>query len=299
MRIKYFAPILLTIFLLCESCATYISFTIATPPEITIGSQHNKVAFMNKYDYTNLPFENENKRNVFATAVQKLIASLESSINSDDNFSFTIIDSLVQGVAMEDFPEFMNENNVVSLCEKDNSDLLLVLDSFTAYFYTETEVVEDEDGGKSRTNYVDLIVEAGLTLYDKNGEVMDRVKVSESEPYQTRPALVSFIVIGPSMGKAGKKVNVLAKRIGENYIYNFYPGSKTETSLIYTGKAFKKVTPLMKNKLWSEAIDILLPLANSPDSKIAKKARYNLATAYKAMGDFEKYDYWRKKSWEL
>ena len=73
--------------------------------------------------------------------------------------------------------------------------------------------MEEEDGGKSHTNYVDLFVEAGFTLYDKNGEVVDRVKVTESEPYQTRPALTSFIVIGPSMGKAGTRLKVPNTRL--------------------------------------------------------------------------------------
>ena len=298
MRTKYIVPIFLTLLLLCESCTTYIFYSITTPPEIQTSESHKHMVFINKYDYTNLTFDNKNKRKVFTTAVQNLISNLESSFNNDDNFHFTILDSLVQGVALENFPELMSVSNIVSICEGENADMLLVLEFFNAYFQTETEVEEDEDGGKSRTNYVDLIVEAGFTLYDHLGEVLDRVKVTESNFYQARPSLSSFIVIGPSMGKAMKEVNNLVKRIGENYIQNFYPGSEIVTTTIYTGKAFKEVTPLMENQNWLEAIDLLLPLANSPDHKIAKKARHNLATAYKAMGNYEACDYWRRKSQE-
>jgi len=98
---------------------------------------------------------------------------------------------LLHGIGLEDFPELMNVDHVVSICEGENVDLLLVLEFFNAYFLTETEVEEDEDGAKSRTNYVDLIVEAGFTLYNHLGEVLDRVKVTESNFYQARHNLAT------------------------------------------------------------------------------------------------------------
>ncbi|MEA1899005.1 MAG: DUF6340 family protein [Bacteroidota bacterium] len=256
------------------------------------------MAFINKYDYINLPFDNKNKQKVFTAAVQNLISTLESSFNSDETFSFSILDSLVQGVALKSFPEVMAESDVVSFCESGNADLLLVLEFFDAYFLTETEVEEDEDGAKSRTNYVDLIVEAGFTLYSKTGEFLDRVKVTESNFYQARPSLSSLIVIGPSMGKAEEEVNDLVKRIGENYINNFYPGSEMIRTKIYTGKAFKEVTPLIDRRDWLAAIDLLLPLTKSSNSKTAKKAMHNLAGVYEVKGNYEASEYWKRKSKE-
>ncbi len=298
MRIKYFAPILLTILLLCESCTSYIYYSIATPPAIQTSEPNNSIGFVNKYDYSSLTFENIQKTKVYVNAVKTLIVNLERSFTVDEYFNFTILDSLVQGLALKDFPDFLNESDVISYCESGNVDMLLVLEFINPSFIIETEVEESEDGDKSFTNYVDLIMESGFTLYDQSGEILDRLKVTESQFYQTRPAMSRFIVIGPSMKKAGKEVNDLAKRIGENYVRNFYPGTETVRAIIHTGKAFREVTPLMLNQNWSGAIEILLPLADHPDSKIAKKARHNLATAYKAMGDYESYNYWISKSWE-
>lgn len=48
----------------------------------------------------------------------------------------------------------------------------------------ETETIRDEDGSKSHTNYVDLIVEAGFSLYKSNGELLDRVMATESVFYE-------------------------------------------------------------------------------------------------------------------
>ena len=273
MRNFFRLNILLIIVFLCTSCATYISYMMPTPPEIEISDEQNGIGFINKYDYTKLPFNNENKKEVNITAVQQLISSLETSFIDDESFNYVLLDSLAEGTATINFLPVMNANKVVSVCDSANTDLLLVLDFFDTDFLIKTEVEENDDGSKSRTNIVDLVVMAGLTLYNKSGTVLNRRKSSRSVYYQSRPALVSFVAIGPSMGKAGKEVNSLAKRIGENYIQNFYPGSQMETDKIYTGDAFEEVEPYMKNQEWEKAIELLLPLANSKDSKISKKSK--------------------------
>ena len=162
------------------------------------------------------------------------------------------------------------------------------------FFDIETESIEDEDG-RSTTNYVDLVVEAGFSLYRSNGDLLDRAMVTEVTHYQSRPALSRFIVIGPSMGKAGVKVNELSGRIGEGYIYNFYPGTESAMRMIYIGGPFSGVTTLMRNHWWEDAIELLMPLASSPDPKIAQKAAHNLAIAYEGMGDRDAYIFWMKK----
>ncbi len=297
MKAKYLVSIILILFL-CDSCTSYIYYSIATPPAIQTSDSNNSIGFINKYDYSSLTFENVKKNKVYGNAVKTLIANLDKSFTLDEHFNFTILDSLIQGLALEDFPDFLNESDVIRYCENGKVDMLLVLEFFNTYFITETEVEENEDGGKIRTNYVDLIMEAGITLYNQSGEIADRLKVTESQFYQTRPALSSFIVIGPSMKKAGKEVNALAKRIGENYVRNFYPGSEMVKTKIYTGKAFKEVTSLIDRRNWLEAIDLLLPLTKSQNSKTAIRAMHNLAGVYEVTGNYEASDYWKRKSKE-
>ena len=295
MRIILKLKILLFLSIICVSCSTYISYTITTPPEINIPDQQNKIGFINKYDYTSLSFNKENKNEVYVTAVQQLISSLENSFNSNEYFNIVLIDTLKKGTAQKDFPPQMNASEVVGVCDSANIDMLLVLEYFDTDFLIETETEEDDDGSTTRTNIVDLVVRTGWTLYDKSGNILDRQKSDKSMLYQSRPALVSFVVIGPSMGKAGKEVNTLANEIGESYIQNFYPGRLKESAKIYTGEAFEKVESYMNNDNWEEAIELLLPMANSTDSKISKKASHNLSIAYKASGNNSAYEYWKKK----
>ena len=173
--------------------------------------------------------------------------------------------------------------------------MLLVLESYNPFFNIENETIVEEDGNKTRTNYVDLIVEVGFALYAKSGELIDRVMASEAMFYQKRPALSSIIVIGPSMGKAGEEVNALSGTIGQSYIQGFYPTHEMTMRMIYTGRAFRPIAPYLKMHMWDEAIEMLLPLAESPDPKIAMRAANNLAVAYDGLDDQEAYIYWMKR----
>lgn len=279
----------------CISCYTYVSYPISTPPEIETDGQHKRVAFLNRYDFSSLNMDNEKKRNVYISGARMVIKSLETSFISDDNFGFVIIDTLINGAAPENLPEVLNAGTVRNFCERTDADMLLSLESFKPDFIIESVTEEDEEG-RSTTNYVDLIVEAGLSLYDRSGEVIDRVVVSESKHYQTRPALSRFIVIGPSMGKAGEAVDELASMIGSNYLQSFYPGNLLVMKKIFIGKDFAGVTPLFRSQDYIGAIKLLTPMANSTDQKLAGKAAHNLAIAYEAMGDYDLYEYWMRKS---
>jgi len=284
--------ILLFLLFLTPSCVTYISYVSTRPPAIQADTSYTEIGFINRYDYTNLPFNNENKKEVFAYGVRQLIYAMENTFRNDPTFNLTILDTLVRGQYRTDFPEALDPKFVVSLCNEKKVDMILVLEAFDAYFETETETEEYDDGSKSRTNYVDLVVQAGFSLYGKSGTLIDREMVTESRFYQSRMALSSVLVFGPSMGKAKEEVSVLTDEIGKSYIQDFYPSSDVVMNSIYTGQDLAEAVRYMQNQQWEEAERILFPLTESPDRKLAKKAAHNLAITYDAMGDHERYRYW-------
>ncbi|MBL7113419.1 MAG: hypothetical protein ISS19_15890 [Bacteroidales bacterium] len=298
MNRNYVLFVLLVIVILCASCSTYISYPVSTPPEIETDGQHKRIVFINRFDYSNLPIDDDKEKEVYISGVRHLIEKLELTFSSDKNFNFIIIDTLMKGITTEELPEVLKADKISTICNNQNADMLLALESFKPFFSIETVTEKYDDGSRSTTNYVDLIVEAGLSLYDRSGDVINRILISESNHYQTRPALSRFIVIGPSMGNAGKEVNDLASQIVSNYIRSFYPGSVTVMKMIYIGKAFSEVTPRFRSQDWAGAFELLKPLAGSPNPKLARKAAHNLAIAYEAMGDYKAYENWIKKSME-
>jgi hypothetical protein len=298
MRIKFTSYLVVVVIFLSNSCLTYINIPATTSPSIKLDEQAHRIAFINRYDYTVLPNQNmnENKNEVLEKGARQVIYNLEKSFAEDSWLELVLADTLARGRALNNFPELLIPGFVVSTCKLHDVDLLLLFDFFDASFSSETETIENDDGSRSNTNYVDLIVEAGFSLYKSDGVLIDRRKETETIAYQARPALTRWIFIGPSMKKAGDKVSELAAKLGYNYINNFYPGFKSVPRLVYAGSDFSKVTQLMKQQQWDEAIELLMPLANSPDQKLAKRAAHNLSLCLRAAGRVSDAVYWMNKA---
>ena len=234
--------------LLSNSCHTYINVPAPTSPSQKLDEQAHRIAFINRYDYTLLPNQNmgENKIEVMEMGARQIIYNLEKSFAEDSWLELVLADTLARGHALTNFPDLLNPDFVVSTCKLHDVDLLLLLEFFDARFISETETIEDDDGSKSITNYVDLIVEAGFSLYQSDGVLVDRIKETETMPYQERVALSRWVSFDPSMKKAGDEVSELSAKLGYNYINNFYPGFETVPRLVYIGSDFSEVTQLMR-----------------------------------------------------
>ena len=250
---------------------------------------------MNRFNVESLKIEDQKVRSVYASGSQKLIEGLELSFQSDSSLDMVLTGQEIKGLAASSLPVPLDSSTITGICQRFDADMLLALEYFKPEFFTESVTVEDEDG-RSTTNYVDLVVEAGLSMYDRSGVVIDRGTVSESKLYQERIAISSIIIIGPAMGKAGEDVDELSLKAGENYIGAFYPGREFISHKIFTGKEFSDVSPYFTNRNYRAAIELLEPLTHSADKKTASRAAHNMAVAYEALGDPESAEYWREKS---
>jgi hypothetical protein len=283
---------------LSNSCQTYINIPAHTSPFQELDEQAHRIAFINRYDYTLLPNQNmgENKIEVMEMGARQIIDNLEKSFAEDSWLELVLADTLARGHTLNNFPDLLNPDFVVSTCKLHDVDLLLLFEFFDVRFSSETEKIENDDGSTSSTNYVDLIVEAGFSLYQSDGVLVNRIKETETMSYQERLALTSWISFDPSIKKASDEVSELSAELGYNYINNFYSGIESVPRLVYTGSDFSKVTQLMRLQQWDEAIELLMPLAHSPDQKLAKKAAHNLSLCLQAAGRASDAAYWMDKA---
>ena len=298
MRIKFTSSIIVFVMFLSNSCQTYINVPAPTSPALKLDEQAHRIAFINRYDYTLLPNQNmgENKIEVMEMGARQIIYNLEKSFAEDSWLELVLADTLARGLALTSFPELLIPDFVVSTCKLHDVDLLLLFEFFDASFYSETETTEYDDGSRSNTNYVDLIVEAGFSLYRSDGVLIDRIKETETMSYQERLALTRWVSIGPAWKEAADEVSEQSAKLGYNYIDNFYPGFESVPRLVYTGSDFSRVTQLMRLQQWDEAIELLMPLAHSPDKKLARKAAHNLSLCLQAVGRDSDAAYWMDKA---
>ena len=295
--VTIFFVIIITI-LLVTSCYTYVFFEKPTPPEIIPEKQVNNIAFINAYDYTIPDSTAENENNIYQTGVTEVINGLKKSFTSDENINFNIIDTLVKGKAPAALPDSLNPDSVRNICSRYNSSMLLVLDAFNMDMDWELEVEEDEDGSKSKTHNYYLYMSAGLSLYSEYGDIIERSMEPCRSLYESRPALIGLIAFTPSIYKAEKQIRHLAEFVAENYVSKFYPGTETVNRKIFYAKNMLEADKYLIEHDWEKAIELLKPLAASPDSKIANKAANNLSVAYEAIGNDSAAEFWFNKSQE-
>jgi len=256
-----------------------------------------RIALINLYDYTQLEYSNDRKKEVFISGLNQLTDGVARSFRDDPTYELISGDSLVTGQLNSYLPSPLSADSVKFFCKKYEVTLLLALEAFDVYFDKEIEVEEDDKGNKSRTAYYTLNVRAGFTLYDSTGNVIDRSYVEHSQPHGGgRPVVLRIVSVAPSLGKAGEEVNFLADEAGRSYADKFYPRKMLVSRSVHNSKPFKEITPLLKSKEWNKAITKLKELANSKDSKTAQHAAKNLAVAYEALGNEEAFNYWQQRS---
>jgi len=296
MKIPFRILAVFIIFLFNTSCHTYVSYVKSTPPEITLEESKNSIVFINSFDYT-IPDENpKNEDDVYQAGVTEVIEGLKTLFAENEQIDFRIIDTLARGRAQTGFSDTLSAYWVKDICRTNNSSMLIVMDAFSIGIDSEIEAEESEDGSTSNTANYYLIETAGLSLYSNSGELIDRSAVGRSLLYKSRWALGGIAVFDPSIYKAEEDIRYLAKFVAEDYINKFYPASETVQRKIYTGKELNEAADYCKEQNWDEAIELLKPLAVSPDPKISSKAAYNLSVAYEATGNMKASEFWLQKS---
>jgi hypothetical protein len=290
--------VLIILIFFSSSCYTYVAFEKPTPPEIIPEKRVNNIAFINTYDYTIPDSSSGKENNVYQAGITKVINGLKKSLASDENINFIVIDTLVRGKALTVLPDSLNPDSVKNICRRYNSTMLLVLEAFNMSMDWEQDVEEDEDGSRSRTNNYYLYMSAGLSLYSESGDVIDRSIEPCRSLYESRAALIGIAVFVPSIYKAEKQIGQLAEFVAENYVNKFYPGTATVSRKIFYAKNMIGADKYLMEHEWEKAIDLLKPLAASPDPKIARKAANNLSVAYEAIGNDNAAEFWFNKSQE-
>jgi hypothetical protein len=293
---KRISVLTLVLLLILTSCSTYVYFERTLPPEIVSAEKKNTIAFLNLFDYTKLTYTNENKIEVNISGINKVEEGLEQAFAGDPDFEFLVFDTLVKGRASAGFINDISPDSVRIICREAKASLVLALEAFSTYFDQVIEVEEYDDGSKSRTAYFTLVVKAGFTLYNATGVRVDRSMITESEMYLSRPALTGIYAIPPSLVKASGEINKLAMAAGKDYVGRFYPSSETVSRKLKTGKEFTDAVAFCKYSNWPEAIRALMPLTESTNPNISRKAAYNLSVVYEAEGNASMSEYWLNRS---
>lgn len=298
MKTKKALKISLMIFTLFyfSSCISYLQLSKTYPPEIRLHNGIKSIQYISGYDFTKLDFDNEKRMGVYASGLDMIKDGLQKSFEINEDYLLFVNDSIVRKRALNAFPLQMSPDSVKQFCRMNSSDLLLVLDTYDIYYDKEIERYQDDDGEKRKEAHYYLVVQAGFSLYENSGSLIDRSYLKLDQYIDSRDVIALNLAIRPSFANKQNEVDRMSFDIGRGYIDKFYPYTVPETRMYYTSNDFSEVTPYMMSKDWGKAIKLLLPMADSDNKKLSKRAAHNLAVAYEGLGEMERVDYWMERA---
>ncbi len=275
-----------------SSCTSYVSVQKTLPPEIIIPDNEGDFLFVNRFVYTDLDYNNENKKEVFSMGQKSFVEGLKAGFDTSQYYHLTLGDTIIKAHSAHEPAANLSPTDVLTLCEQFNQEYLLTLDNYDLFFFQDVEVVEDEDGSKSRTAYYDLVVNTYVTIYSKDGLIIDKIKDELRIFHDKRGVISGLLAVGPSMGKADKNAILISDELGRKFIQKFYPMNIMEERLFYTSKEFSRAynNYLMQN--WVSVESDLQQIAENPDKKTSGRAAYNLAVFYENRNKPDLMKYW-------
>jgi|ERR1035437_2158096 hypothetical protein len=273
---KVFIRILLpvSIIMSISSCIRIVYIGKRIDPEIILEKEHHDIVFVNLFDYTLPANVNKKDRISYHTGVINLLDGL-SSFSNDSSFSFFLGDTLKKSIEPGILTTLLPVDTINSICNKFNTNMLLTLDSMSFFFERDT-VINNYIGGKYRTINFYLNTRFFMSLYSREGDLINRNEVDQSSLFVPRSTMSGSIILIPSIARAREEIGNLAFQAGQDYVGKFYPQIIQDTKQLYTGKPFKESNDYIFARNWNKAIELLEQLTKNPDPAISEKARHNL-----------------------
>jgi hypothetical protein len=287
---------IITLVIVSSSCTSSLQFTRPIPREIDLVKYDSIVQYVSLYDISKLDFNNEERIGVHESGVDNIEKGIFKSFKVKHGFELYSFDSAIKGNAYTDFPEPLSSDSVKYFCSFNHTPLLLTLDAYSISYDKVYKDVENEEGKTERKADYYLVVYAGLSMYDSTGHLIDRSKMRLKEYVTTKNVIALGASFRPNYNKK-EFIDRMSFLIGQFYIDKYFSKGPVESRNYYSSKGLAEIKPYIERGEWEKAIELLLPLAHSNDSKIAQRAAYNLSLLYEAIGDKEKSSYWMEKSY--
>jgi len=266
--------------ILLSSCTKILYIGKRIDPEIVLEEEQRDIVFVNLFDYTSQTNILKKDEVSFHNGVMGLLEGL-SSFASDSTFRFVVEDTLKKGIDAGFLTTLLPVDSVSAICNRNNSNMLLTLDSLNIYFDWET-ISDDNNGYAGKTKNFYINTRFFLSLYSATGDLINRSELDKSTFYRSRPTLSGIITIVPSLERARADIGGLAYESGLDYVSKFYPQLTHETRQLYSGSQFAESNRYVFERDWKKAIELLEVLTGNSDPKIAEEARHNLEVVKEA-----------------
>lgn len=276
---KFSLPVALALMTaVTTSCSTLVQMERTYPPETVLPADSSRFIFVNFYDYQSPGLVKDRHEEGYAAAVKGYAIGLSGLVQKDPRAVFMIADTLRKGftVLSMQYPEFTD--TVRAICETYGANLLVALDSIKLWVDWEMYLDDNDEGGSMLAKDFYLFANTYMTLYDADGEVIDRC-AGEKNTYVKSKYTIFGMIGGPNVGNQKERIKILTEAAARDCIGKYYPFSDQYTAKLYSGGELTKLNLLITGGKPEEAIGPLTELTRSSSASLASKAEHNLAIA--------------------
>ncbi len=262
--------------LMASSCTTFIPMHKTYPPEAALPADSNRFVFANFYDYQVPDFIKDKNETAYAAAVRGYAEGLAEVILKDRRAVFMVADTLKRGftVMSMQYPEFTD--TVRNICTEHGANLLVALDSINLWVDSEFYLADNDEGGTTMAKDFYLFSNTYMTLYNADGEVVDRC-AGEKSAYIKSKYTIFGMIGGPTLKGRREDVRRLTAEAASDCIGKFYPFTEIYTEKLYGGGPLTTINKTVIAGRPEDAVEPLRQLTASPDPALARKASHNLS----------------------
>ncbi|MBW6492252.1 MAG: hypothetical protein K0B15_13775 [Lentimicrobium sp.] len=240
-------------------------------------------------------------------ASQECMRGLAAGLNTNPRFTAVVIEGVdLRGTGTRQWPEFLDWHQVDELCNRFRVDAIVALETFDSDINlrqrtADVERIIDKKKVVVKEYYADLRmnVRSGWTVYGpQKQQIVDRNAFNDEMRWNESGNSPEHVMSKlPSKRRA---INESAHFSGRQYAIRISPTWITENRT-YFRKAnddFKKASKFVKRKNWNDAIAIWQKNTVNSDSKIAGRAKYNMALASEVEGNLSLAKEWAHRAWQ-
>ncbi len=294
MRKFFVPPTLVCVLALAASCSTIVNMERTYPPEAVLPADSNTFIFVNFYDYQVPEYIKDRYEQGYASAVTGYAIGLSGMVQKDPRAVFFVADTLRKGFTVLSMqqPEFAD--TVRAICGKSGASLLVALDSIRLWVDWEVYLEENDEGGSMLAKDFYLFANTYMTLYNPDGEVIDRC-AGEKSTYVKSKYTIFGMIGGPNISNQKERIKLLTESAAQDCIGKYFPFTEGYTGKLFSGGELTKLNLLITGGKPEEAVGPLTELINRSSDPMASKAEYNLAIANEIIENRkEREEIWRK-----
>jgi hypothetical protein len=261
----------------CHVALQPLAVPISYAPKLNFGRDSTTILLVSRFDFESRKLHSKAKLAVLNGAAYTAVATAANELNFLPKVkAINLVDSVNFGA---------NPDSVNMLAQQYKAQYVLTLDRFYA------DIDSDVDfNGSDKVSVYSSVVNANFTLYEADGLHFKRLSGKASDFHSDAPyqGILGSLIMQPSIKKNAYALNRSARNATLNALKEYLPSTITNYRRLYMDNdSLKKAVNHIYAKQYKEAFDILNPIIDGEDMKLASHAAYDLAVVYEAQGDIK------------